>query len=127
MSIRVLCLALVATLVVGCTTPRLPSAGFADRAALERAMKRYYEAHATERYGYCLTPYIDGLTQVSVVDQQPERMVVDVRYLYRDWSKNDNSGGFGRECTNYAGRRFTLAKGPSGGVEVVDMTGTRRS
>ena len=87
MSTRGLCLSLIA-LLAGCTTGRLPSTSFAEPAALEQAMKRYYEAHATEQYGYCSTPYIDGLTQVQVVDNQPQRLVIDVRYLYRDWQKN---------------------------------------
>ena len=51
---------------------------------------------------------------------------MDVRYLYRDRSKDggDNNGG---ECTGYAGRSFTFGKGPGGEVKVVDMTGLRRS
>jgi hypothetical protein len=124
MSMRLLCLALIAALVVGCSTPRLPSTGFAQPAALERAMKRYYEAHATEQHGYCSTPYIDGLTQVQVIENQPDRLGVAVRYLYGDRQKADSDG---HECTGYAGRRFTLGKGPAGGVEVLDMTGPRRS
>ena len=67
MSIRLLNLALLA-LIAGCAT-RLPSTGFAEPAALERAMNRYYESHATEEHGHCLTPHIDGLTQVAVVDE----------------------------------------------------------
>ncbi len=127
MSIRLLCLTLVAALVAGCAGSRLPSTGFAEPAALERAMKGYYEAHASEEHGQCLRPYIDGLTQVTVVDSQPERLVVNVRYLYRDWLKNDGGqDGFRRECTGYAGRSFTFGKGTAG-VEVVDMTGPRRN
>jgi hypothetical protein len=70
MSMRFVCLALLAALVAGCAT-RLPDTTFAKPAALERAMNRYYEAHATEQWGYCLTPYIDGLTQVAVVESRP--------------------------------------------------------
>jgi hypothetical protein len=125
MSTRLLCVALVVALVAACAT-RLPSTSFADPAALERAMASYYEAHATEEHGYCPTPYIDGLTQVSVVDNQPNKLVVDVRYLYRDRFKNDRGGNGGHECTGYAGRRFTFGKGPAGGVEVLEMTGPRR-
>jgi hypothetical protein len=138
MSIRLLCLGLTVALVAGCATSnRLPSTSFAQPAALEQAMERYYEAHATEQYGYCSTPYIDGLTQVAVVDNQPDKLVVDIRYLYRDRSKNDrgqsqttNGGGqsgFGHECTNFAGRQFTLGKNAAGAVQVLDMTGPRRS
>jgi hypothetical protein len=127
MSIRLVCLALLAALVAACAASRLPSTGFAEPAALERAMKRYYELHASEDRGQCLNPYIDGLTQVAVVDDQPERLVVDVRYFYRDRFKDDRGeDGFGSECTGYASRSFTFGKGAAG-VEVLDMTGPRRS
>lgn len=126
MSIRLICLALVAVLVAGCAASRLPSTSFAEPAALERAMNRYYEAHASEQYGYCLTPYINGLTQVAVVDSQPDRLVVDIRYLYRDRLKDERDQNGGRECVSYAGRSFTFGKGTAG-VEVLEMTGTRRN
>jgi hypothetical protein len=126
MSMRFVCLALLAALVAGCAT-RLPDTTFAKPAALERAMNRYYEAHATEQWGYCLTPYIDGLTQVAVVDEQAERLVVDVRYLYRDRRKGSDQNSFATECVSYAGRQFTFGKGPGGELKVLDMTGPRRS
>jgi hypothetical protein len=64
-----------------------------------------------------------------VVENAPDRLVVDVRYFYRDRSKDDRGQdqGHGRECTGFAGRQFTFGKGKTGGVEVLDMTGQRRS
>ena len=115
MSIRLLRLAPL-FLAAGCAS-RLPSTGFAEPAALERAMNRYYEAHVTEDHGYCPNPYIEGVTQASVVTIQPDRLVVYARYLYRDRLKNDRN-----ECTGYASRRFTFGKGPAGGVEVLDVS-----
>ncbi len=135
MSMRLLYLGLTVALVASCAT-RLPGTSFAEPAALDRAMKDYYGAHATEQWGYCLTPYIDGLTQVAVVDNRSDKLVVDVRYFYRDRSKNGRrnkstnismQGGFGRDCTGYAGRQFTFGKDKTGGIEVLDMTGPRRS
>jgi hypothetical protein len=106
---RWFCVALVSALVVSCA-PRLPSTSFAEPAALAGAMERYYAANTTEEHGYCTQPYIDGLTQVSVVDSQPDRLVVDVRYLYRDQFKNNGSDTGNNGCIGYAGRRFTLGK-----------------
>jgi uncharacterized protein YceK len=136
MSMRLLCLGLTVALLAGCAT-RLPRTSFAEPAALDRAMTAYYDAHATEEHGYCLTPYIDGLTHIDVVENQPDKLVVDVRYLYRDRSKYQGaqnpsapSGTHSTthdECTNFAGRQFTFGKGKSGEVEVLDMTGPRRS
>ena len=67
----------------------MPATGFAEPKAVESAIMRYYERNASEENRTCLTPYMDGLTRVAVVDQQPDRLVLDVSYLYRDRFKND--------------------------------------
>ena len=115
------CLTLAAVLLAACA-PRMPATSFAEPSAVERAIIRYYEYNATEENRTCLSPYIEGLTQVNVVEDTPERLVVDVRYLYRDRFKDDRGNGMGRECSGYAGRRFTLAK-TDAGIDVVEMTG----
>jgi hypothetical protein len=74
--------AVVAGLVTGCAdVPWQPP-------AYQTAIKRYYEAHATEKNGRCRAPYIDGFTKIEVVEDTPEGMLVDARYLYRDWVKD---------------------------------------
>jgi hypothetical protein len=78
------CLIFASVLVAGCAASRMPETGFGEPQALERAVMRYYETHASEENRTCLMPYMEGLTQVDVVEEQPERLVVDVRYLYRD-------------------------------------------
>jgi hypothetical protein len=97
--------------------------------AYEAAMKNYYEAHASEKNGRCLAPYIDGFTRVQVLEQTPERMVVDARYLYRDWVK-DRQGpgnrGEGSECVSYGQRSFVLARSDDR-LEVTEMSGPRRN
>jgi hypothetical protein len=113
-------------LVAGCAASRVPETGFGEPQALERAVMGYYEGHATEENRTCLRPYMYGLTRVDVVEEQPERLVVDVRYLYRDRNKDDRGDGLGRECSDYGERRFTLRKaGP--GFEVLEMTGPQRT
>jgi hypothetical protein len=120
------CLVFATVLVAGCAASRMPETGFEEPGALERAVARYYERHATEENATCSSPFIHGLTQVDVVEDQPERLVVDVRYLYRDRNKDDRGDGLGRECSAYGERRFTLGKGAAG-VEVLDMTGPQRT
>jgi hypothetical protein len=119
-------LTVTAVLVAGCAASCVPETAFSEPQALERAVMRYYASHATEENRTCLSPYMYGLTQVDVVEQEPERLVVDVRYLYRDRNKDDRGDGLGRECTNYGERRFTLARGATG-LEVLDMTGPQHS
>ena len=115
-----------AVLVAGCAASQAPPTGFAEPQALERAVMSYYESHATEENRTCLKPFMYGVTQVEVIEEQPERLVVDVRYLYRDRNKDDRGDGLGRECSEYGERRFTLAKGAKG-IEVLDMTGPQRT
>jgi hypothetical protein len=96
----------------------------------ETAIKRYYEAHASEYNGQCLAPYIDGFTRIDVVEDTPERMVIDARYLYRDWVKDrrdTRSGqGFMRQCVDYGQRSFVLAR-TDDTLQVTEMSGPRRN
>lgn len=73
----------------------------------EMAIRRFYEAHASENVGQCPTPYIDGFTSFRVVESDPERMVVDARYMYRDLS---HGHGISSPCVGLGGRQFVLAK-----------------
>jgi hypothetical protein len=119
------CFVFAAVLVAGCAASRVPQTGFGEPQALERAVMGYYEAHGSEENRTCLSPYMYGLTQVAVVEQQPERLVVDVRYLYRDRNKDDRGDG-GRECSDYGERRFTLRKAGEG-FQMLDMSGPQRA
>ena len=120
------CFVVATVMVAGCAASRVPETGFGDRQALERAIMSYYERHATEENRTCLSPFMYGLTQVDVVEEQPESLVLDVRYLYRDRNKDDRGDGLGRECSDYGERRFTLQK-DGAGLEVLKMTGPQRT
>jgi hypothetical protein len=105
------------------------SSVFGEQSELDGAIKRYYEAHASERGGQCLAPYIDGFTRTQVVEDGPERLVVDVRYLYRDRYKDNESGVDGNAmtgCINYGTRRFVLARSDDA-LTVEQMSGPRRN
>jgi len=124
MSIRAtLAPAAVATLLVtGCANnPFQPPAH-------EAAIKTYYEAHASERNGRCKAPYIDGFTRVDVVEETAELMVVEARYLYRDWIKDRETSESGRqrsECVAFNSRRFVLIK-DRGRLQVAEMSAPER-
>lgn len=93
--------------------------------AYQTAMKRYYQAHATEKNGRCRAPYIDGFTRVEVVEDTPERTLVDVRYLYRDGVKDGGEQPF-TECIGYGQRSFVLAQSDDR-MQVLEMSGPRRN
>jgi hypothetical protein len=122
MAKRSLCLAFVMVLAGGCAASRVPETGLGDPQAIERAVMSHYERHATEENRTCLSPFMHGVTAVDVVEEQPERLVLDVRYLYRDRNRDDLGDGPGRACSNYGERRFTLRK-EGAGFAVLDMTG----
>jgi hypothetical protein len=116
-------LLLPALLLVGC------SSALGERPQLDGTIERYYAAHASERGGQCLAPYIDGVTRTQVVEDEPERLVVDVRYLYRDRYKDNESGMEGNGmtgCVGYGARRFVLARSDDT-LTVEQMSGPRRN
>jgi hypothetical protein len=93
----------------------------------ETAIKRYYEAHASERNGQCLAPYIDGFTTLQVVEDTPQRVVIDARFLYRDRIKDGgDQNNMMLGCTRYGARSFVLTRSDDR-YEVVAMTGLRRN
>ena len=120
------CRSLIMVLLLAACASRVPATGFAQPEAIERLIERYYERNASEENRTCLTPYIDGLTRVAVVEQQPDRLVLNARYFYRDRLKDDSGNdGVGRECTGYAERQFTLVK-TDAGLQVAAMSESRR-
>jgi hypothetical protein len=111
-----------ALLVFGCASVT------AEPPETQTAIRRFYEAHASENIGQCLAPYIDGFTTLRVVDSDPERMVVDARYMYRDWIKDERASDgqrLGNPCVGFGERRFVLAK-IDGTWRVEQMSGPQR-
>ena len=109
-------------LLLGCSPTRVESEHLGSSIAVERAIMRHYERNATE--GNCFDPYIDGFTQVSVLEDTPDRLVVHARYFYRDRSRSGGEEGMTTGlCSGFGERTFTLAPDPEGGDTVVGMTG----
>jgi hypothetical protein len=114
---------LAALLLAGCTS------AFGEQSELDGTIERYYEAHASERGGQCLAPYIDGITRTDVVEDDPARLVVDVSYLYRDRIKDqprDNPAEALIGCVGYGTRRFVLARSDDT-LTVEQASGPRRN
>ena len=109
-------------LLAGCSSTRIESAYFGPSAAIERAIRRYYERNASEGGAACFRPYIDGFSRIDVVEDTPDRLVVDARYFFRDRAQEAGPGG-GNSCVGFNERTFTLARGEDGGPVVTAMTG----
>jgi hypothetical protein len=114
-------LAAVLGLPPGCSTASIESAHFGPSVAIEQAIRRHHERYASEGGGRCFRPSIDGFTELEVVEETPDRLVVHARYLYRD--RFQEGGGSGQVCRGFGERTFTLQRDPDANLVVVDMTG----
>jgi hypothetical protein len=110
-------------LIAGCSATQIESAHFGSSAAIERAIRLYYERHASEGGGRCYNPYIDGFTKLTVLEDRPDQLVVHARYFHRDRFREGGENEGGQICTGFAERTFTLARSPDGDLIVVGMTG----
>ncbi len=112
-----------AVLLAGCG-PSLESTYFKPQSAVETAIAHHYERYASEENGQCLRPYIKGLSRIEMIEDDPERLVVQIRYMFRDRiqdvGEDQNSA-----CVGFNGRRVTLGK-TDGKIEVVEMSGPKR-
>jgi hypothetical protein len=84
---------------------------------LRTTIQHYYEARATEENGRCRAPLLDGVLNATVLEDDPQRLVVRVRYLYRDHTAELQGA-----CIGFGTRTFTIERGPDGPM-VVDMSG----
>jgi hypothetical protein len=84
---------------------------------LRPVVQRYYERRATEENGRCRAPLLDGVLGASVLQDDGQRLVVRMRYLYRDHTAELRGA-----CIGFAGRTFTIERAPEG-LTVVDMSG----
>jgi hypothetical protein len=80
-------------------------------------VRQYYERRATEENGRCRTPLLDGVTSSTVLESTPQRLVIQIRYLYRDLTAELRGA-----CRGFGNRTFTIDKEATSFV-VVDMTG----
>ena len=113
---------MILVLIAGCTATRIESAYFGPSTAIEQAIRRYYEGHASEGGARCFRPYIDGFSRLSVLEDTPNRLVVETRYFFRDRAQEGGPGG-GSVCAGFNERTFTLTRDQDGRPVVTNMTG----
>ncbi len=110
--------------LAGCAAAAPTSGVFAKYPGLERAIREAYESYAIERNGMCVNPVIQTITRTEVIRDDPEMLVVELRYAWT--SPTDNAGSGGSVCNGFATRRFLFAR--EGRVfQLVDITGQRRT
>jgi hypothetical protein len=112
----------------------VPDTAFGSGSATGAAVSSYYEDHASEDYARCNRPYFDAITRIDVLEDTPERLVIDLRYKYQDRLRDDENSHVRRPgdiersrkvCWGFESRQFTLEKAGDG-IQVVEMTGPVR-
>ena len=114
-------------MLAGCGYEGPPLAGYKG---LQFKVVSFYDARAFEKNATCNRPRMTPV-RATVVEETPERVVMNVRYHFRDEGQGNNGffpfgGGGGGRCNDWSERTFTLAKTAGGGLDVIAMTGPQR-
>jgi hypothetical protein len=108
------CLGLAGGLaLMGCAAVQVP-----DHPDAIASIQDYYAANAWEDGARCVSPSMN-VTQTKVLENTPDRLVVETRYYWRDDRRMSDAGA--DLCSGFATRTFTLSQG-----RVVAMTGEQR-
>lgn len=87
----------------------------------------FYDGRAMEAQARCPNPRLDGIVRTRVVEDTPERVVMDLRYRWVDDTQSvEVGGGNSLPCQDWGERRFTFARGPDGRLQVVAMDGPQK-
>jgi signal transduction histidine kinase len=116
-------------LLGGCNVQGPGVAGFPG---LQFPIQSYYDTHATEKNWTCNQPRLQAITRAQVVDETPERVVMNIRYYWFDEQATtfEDNVPFGmpalQRCNGWAERTFTFVKRTDGSLQVESMTGPQR-
>jgi hypothetical protein len=120
----------MAFLLAACANQGPGSPG--DTFELRRGIAWYYESKGWERNATCLQPRM-SITDLQVVEETAEQLVLNVRYFYddRSYGRQGWRGGVGMgfpryDCSGSSERTFVVAKRQGGGYSVTSMTGPQR-
>ena len=94
---------------------------------LQQQVISYYNGRAMERSASCPTPEMRAVTSARVVEDTPQRVVMDIRYSWVDWNQAADVGGANvTTCNDWGERTFTFARSGTGTLGVVGMTGEQK-
>jgi hypothetical protein len=118
---------LALALVAGCADPN--PEGLPDFFRLQFELEGFYRRNAWERNATCTVPEM-RLTRIDVLEETPERLLLNVTYFWRDDANGiENDDIFAvrvNRCTGYAQRQFVVTPRTGGGWSVVSMSGPQR-
>jgi signal transduction histidine kinase len=102
---------------------------------LQFQIMTYYGDWALEENATCTQPRMQAITEAKVLEETPDRMVLDVTYYYFDQGQRDFDNDvipgprfrFGTgTCADFSRRTFVVGKTTDGGGYVMSMTGPQR-
>lgn len=89
----------------------------------------FYDNKALEENASCTQPRMKAIIRANVIEENAERVVMNVRYRYRDEGQTSDNwflGGTFFRCNDWAERTFTMVKNTADQVDVEKMTGPQR-
>lgn len=117
-------LVIAAAAVAACSYPGPSLQGYVG---LQYRVTSYYRDHAWERAAVCPNPEMQSITASRIVERTPDRVVMEIRYYWVDWSQASDIGGASvTTCRDWSERIFSFAPRSDGTLEVVGMTGGRK-
>ncbi len=120
-----LAFAVLATVLAACTLQPTPLAGYQG---LTFKIQSFYADHAVEENGTCRAPEMRAITDVRVLEETEDRLVLRLRYYFQDDTYgvfDDPEIPFGRlRCRGFRTRDFVIDK--RDGLRVVGMSGPTR-
>lgn len=101
---------------------------------LQNKIMWYYDSNALEQNATCTQPRMRSITGTQVIDENPESVVMQIRYYWLDEGQLDfDRGGFTpfpavplQRCNGFAERTFTFVKMTDGNLQVRSMSGPQR-
>ena len=101
---------------------------------LQNKIMWYYENNALEQNATCTRARMRSITGAQVIDENPQTVVMNVRYYWFDEGQLDfDQDGFGmfppvalQRCNGFAERTFTFVKMTDGSLQVRSMSGPQR-
>ena len=99
----------------------------AGQPGLQWEVMSFYAARATERAFTCNAPRMRTITSTRVVEDTPDRLVMDLRFTWVDDNAAiDMPHGGSIMCQDWGERTFTFARAADGTLTVQRMSGPQR-
>ena len=99
----------------------------AGQPGLQWQVISFYDDRAMERSASCPNPRMRSVTRHHIVEDSPQRVVMDIKYYWVDESQAmDIPGGSIITCQDWGERTFTFAKATDGSLQVKSMTGPQK-